>query len=417
VTARVDPTGAATAPGPTPARATATVVTHYFLTNLGYFGLLSTLVVALSAAGFDAGRVAVLVMVFTLTSKLAKIPLAPWLDRVPAAGSVLLGCALAAIGFAGLRFADDLAPSIACLVVAGTGVSVNALASKQLAAAASDRSGAPARVFATINVGINVAAAVAAPLALMLAERDRHDVVLFGVAAAYTVAGSVTYLTCSRMHREPPAGTGPSWRSYWDVLRLPGLGPFLVVNLFGWFLYGQLFNVLALHVSDTLDSPGRLGWLYTLNALLVVFVQLGVTRLAERLVRGGAASTVVLAYATFALAFALAYLIPGYAGAVVFVVVFTLAEMMFVPSVDVVLLDIIGPHNRAVGYSILSISTAIGEASGGGAGVAGYRWLADHGYGSQFWLIATGVACAFTLVSLALRRAVTRAATPTRPVG
>jgi MFS transporter, DHA1 family, multidrug resistance protein len=380
-------------------RATHYIVLHYLVTNLGYFGLLSTLVVALSAAGFAAGRIAVLVMVFTLTSKVAKIPLAPVLDRFSAAASVLLGCLMAAAGFASLPLAVGLGPTMAGLALAGVGISVNALASKQLAAAASDGTDTPARVFSLVNIGVNVSSAVAAPVALMFTARHREDVVLLAVAVAYGLAGVTTFLNYSRLRLHRHAAAISSWRTYLQLLRQPGLGVFLMVNFFGWFLYGQLFNVLAMYVSRTLAAPGRLGWIYTLNALLVVFLQLGVTRLGRRVTRGDQSTTVVFAYGTFAVAFAAVSVVPGYPGAVAFVVLFTLAEMMFVPSVDVLLLELIGTRNRAVGYSILSISTALGEATGGGSGVAGYRWLADRGHGSLFWLLAAGAAAAFALVT------------------
>jgi MFS family permease len=369
-------------------------------------------VVALSAAGFDAGRIAILVVVFTLTNKVAKIPLAPWLDRFSPAASVLLGCAMAAAGFAGLHLAGlhlagSLPATAACLSLAGVGIAVNALASKQLAAAASDQAAVRARVFSLINVGINIASAVAAPVALFFAARHQHGVVLLAIAAFYTVAGVATYLNFSRLRLERHTAPVTSWRAYTHMLRLPGLGAFLLVNLFGWFLYGQLFNTLALYVSKTLAAPGMLGWLYTLNALMVVFLQLGLTRVTVRLSGGRTIVTVAVGYVTFGAAFLAPFLLPGYGGAVVFVVVFTLAEMMFVPNMDVLLLDLIGQRNRAVGYSILSISTALGEATGGGAGVAGYRWLADHGYSNAFWLIAALLAVVFTLTTHGLRRTVT----------
>lgn len=389
------------------ARARYYIVLHYFLTNLGYFGLLSTLVVSLNAAGFDAGRIAAMSMVFTLTSKVAKVPLAPLFDRASPAASVLVGCGMAGIGFGSLSVATGLWPTMLLLALAGTGISVNALASKQLAAAAGDAAGSRVRVFSLVNIGINIAAAVSAPATLALTTRHHNTAALLIVAATYCVGGVTTFLNYLRLRLPRHSAAVSSWRVYQEMLWLPGFGAFLAVNFFGWFLYGQLFNVLALHVSRTLSAAGRLGWLYTLNALLVVCFQWSLTRLTER--RGGAqVSAVVRAFATFVVAFVAAYVIPGYAGAVVFVVVFTVAEMMFVPSVDVLLLDLIGERNRAVGYSILSISTALGEGTGGGAGVTTYRWLADHGHARQFWLLASGVAGLFLLASCGLRAGMRR---------
>ncbi|MEH1015327.1 MFS transporter [Micromonospora sp. CPCC 206060] len=391
----------------TSARTTGYVISHYLLTYLGYYGLVATLVVTLTAASFTGPQVALLVMVFTLTNKVANIPLAPWLERIPAANSVLLGCLMAASGFVCLQFATGMPLTIFSLAFAGVGISINALASKQLAAAASDRTGNRARLFSLVSIAVNTAAAVAAPVALMFIEREQQGSVLWAVAAVYCLAGIVTFSRRAILELADRKGPAASPRVFLTILRLPGVRSFLIINFFYWFLYGQLFNVLAVHVSKTLDSPGRLGWLYALNALMVVFLQLSVTHLAQRWTSGQELLTVVRAYALFVVSFMMVYLIPGYLGAVVFVVVFTIAEMMFVPSADVHFLGLIGHGNRAVGYSVFAISTALGEALGGGAGIAAHRWLTDHGFGHQFWLGTAVVALLFTLLTQGLRRSST----------
>jgi DHA1 family multidrug resistance protein-like MFS transporter len=156
-------------------------------------------------------------------------------------------------------------------------------------------------------------------------------------------------------------------------------------------------------VSSTLESPDKLGWLYTLNALLIVVAQLGVTRLAAWWTKDRQVSAAVAAYTTFTLSFITIYLVPGYLGAVLAVVVFTLAEMMFVPTMDVLLLRLLGQESRAIGYGIFSISNAVGEGVGGGVGVAVYRWLSDGGDGGKFWLIAAALGLASAVITNRLR--------------
>lgn len=385
-------------------RATRYIMLHYLVTNLGYFGLLSTLVVSLNSAGFDSGRIAMLVIVFTITSKVAKIPLAPLLDRMSAASSVLLGCGVAGGGFLCLWLASGLGLTAGALCLSGVGISINNLASKQLGAAASDLTGRRSQLFALINIGVNLASAVAAPLAVFFTDRHQYGTVLAGVAFCYFLAGTITFLNFGRLNLERHSAPVSSWRPYANLLRLHGMLPFLVTNFFGWFLYGQLFNVLALYVSKTLDMPQLLGWLYSLNALLIVAAQLTVTRIAGRLGGGRSAHTMLISYLVWAVAFLVAFGVSGYPGVILFTVIFTLAEMLFVPSIDVMLLDLIGSSNRAVGYSILSISTALGEATGGGAGVASYRWLVERGAGRGFWLCAAGLAVLGAASTVKLRR-------------
>jgi MFS transporter, DHA1 family, multidrug resistance protein len=384
--------------------ATAFIVTHYLLSYLGYYGLLSTLAVALSAASFNARQIAVLVVVFALSNKMANIPLARWLDRIPTAASVLLGCVMAGVGFVGMRFATGVLTTVLSLGFAGVGISINALGLKTLGAAVSDRLADRSRLFALIFVSINVAAATAAPIALFFVERKHHGDVLLAVAALYVLAGMVTFTNRARFPTGEHVTRARSRGAYLTVLREPGLRAFFAINTFFWLMYGQLFNVLALYVSETLHKPEVLGSLYTLNALMVVTLQLGLTRFTGRLLKGQHLTTVVSSYLLFATAFAVAYLVPSLAGAVVFIILFTVSEMMFVPTADVLIVGVIGEQNRAVGYRIFAVSTALGEAAGGGVGVIVYRWLADNGQGNLFWLAAAGVAVVFAVITQRLRR-------------
>jgi MFS family permease len=403
-------------------RAARNITRHYLLTNLGLFGLLSTLAVWLTASGYRADTTGALVTVFTITNKVAKVPLARWLDRLAPRAAVLLGCATAAAGFLVLAASHHLATTTAALVLAGLGISVNALASKQLAAEASDLADSRARLFSRVNIAVNVASAVAAPGALYLVHRNRHVEVMIAIAVVYLVAGVVTFLNNAGLPaRARTDSTTSSLAAYLSVLRLPGIPAFLLVNMLGWFCYGQLFNALAVHVTDALRAGGRLGWLYTLNALFIVGAQVVVTHRAERASRGRPAQVVVVAYGAFGLAFALLAIVPGYLGAVAAVVVFTIGEMLFVPTMDVVLLGLLGGRSRAIGYGAFSLSNALGEAVGGGVGVATYRLLAAHGHERLFWFAVTVVALFSALLAYRMRMLIAErpepVAVPAGPAG
>jgi DHA1 family multidrug resistance protein-like MFS transporter len=385
-------------------RATRYITFHYLMTNIGLFGLLSTLAVSLTAAGFDAAQTGFLILLFTITNKTAKVLLTRWLDKISVPSSVLIGCLAAAAGFVALQIASGTVLTALALTLAGLGVSVNALASKQLAADASDRMESRARLFSLINIAVNIAAAVSAPVALFFVSRHHDDYVLTGVTVIYCIAGLTTFLNYSRTRPERRAyASSASLRGYCTVLGLPGMRSFLLISFLGWFCYGQLFNSLAIYVSSTLKSPDKLGWLYTLNSLLIVVAQLSVIRLTESWTKGRQVIIAVTAYATFTLSFSTIYLVPGYPGAVMAVVVFTVAEMMFVPTMDVLLLRVLGEESRSIGYGMFSLSDAAGEAVGGGVGVTVYRWLSGSGYGHEFWMIMAGLALMSAIITYKLR--------------
>ena len=386
-----------------PRTGSALIVGHYFLTGAGYFGALSTLVLVLNAESFSASQIALLTTAFTFANKVAKVPLAPWLDRFSPVRSVLVGCFLAALGFCCVHLAHSVVITSLALLLARVGLSINSLASKQLAALASDSGTNRARVFSMINVAMNLSSAVAAPLALLLVARGKYQLVTYCVAAIYLFAGMFTSLNFSRVAGKHPAiNTQASWATYIYTFKIPGMRSFLVVNFFGWFLFGQLFTTLALYVSDTLSAPDKLGLIFAFNSILVVTLQISVTRATESLFKDNSMRAMHVSLVIFALAATATYVVPGVYGAVLFVGLFTFAEMIFVPLVDVVLLGLVSERNRAVSYSILSLSIALGESTGGGLGLVSYRWLGAHGRQQAFWLLLAILAVLFALIARGL---------------
>lgn len=80
---------------------------------------------------------------------------------------------------------------------------------------------------------------------------------------------------------------------------------------------------------------------------------------------------------------------------VVMVVLFTLAEMVFIPTVDVVLLKLVERRHRAIGYSLLAISIAAGESLGAGFGVTLHAYFAGRGQPGLLWLAIGAMALLF----------------------
>jgi MFS family permease len=380
------------------------LIGHYFLVNLGYFAIVSTLVVALKASNASAPQIAIIAGLFTFSKTFAKIPVAPLIDRISPAKSVMLGCLLASAGFGGLQLLQNIYLIGLALIFAGLGISINSLACKQLAAAASDFALNRAKVFSIINVATNVAAGIASPVALIFVGMNHYTYVVTAVSLIYLVAGTLTWMILARSIDKSISIARPNFVAYAKIAVIPGMPSVLAINLFGWFMYGQLYSVLALYVSNALHRPGELGFLYTVNAGMVVLFQIPTIALIERLTGGDTQKSTSYAFGVFTLSFALAYVIGGYIGALAFVIFFTVAEMIFMPSMDVLLLDLIGSANRAMGYGVLSISTAIGESTGNAFGVMLYRNMDALGQPRLVWVVLSLIGGAYFLTTKVLRR-------------
>ncbi len=375
----------------------AMVVAHYGIVGMGYFGVLSVLVVALRDEKLTAGQVALCSSTFLISSKVAKIPLAVFMDRLRPSMSLLAGCWLAGAAFALLPTASSFAAVLAVLFLAGIGVSINALASKQVAAEASDGVSSRTTAFATINVAVNIASAVAAPVALFIIDEGRKQLLFMAIGGMYALAGTVS--AWSLRSPKSTAAARPGWAVYREVIRTPHLWRLLMANAFGWFLYAQLFNALPLYVTESLDAGAELGLLFTANALLIIVLQVPLGHAFERITRGDADLLMALSFVTFGVAFLIGGALPGFIGLVALVVVFSTAEAMFVPSVDVSLLEKIDPTQRAAGYSVVSIATAVGETAGASAGLTVLAWMQGLHADRGFWLLAATVALMFAGVA------------------
>jgi MFS family permease len=380
---------------------TAKISIHYFLTSSGYFSIMSTLVVMLNSK-ISAASVGLVVGIFLFSSKVAKIPLASRLDRIPPEITASVGCLLASLAFLSIGFMHAELPITLTLIAAAIGVSMNSIASKQLSASVADLVDNRAKLYSIVNIVINFSSAMAAPVALYFVGIKQYHFVMIAVSGMYLAAALYVYSNFKSDHKELVKTKHSSFGAYLDIFNIKGMPRFLAINFFGCFLYGQLFNAFALYVSVSLGMPAHLGWLYSLNAIMIIVLQLPVTHLAQRYSSKNSLHTHSRTYFVFLIAFLLPFLITGYLGVILFVVTFTLAEMLFIPNVDVRLLELIGRDNRAVAYGVLSLSSGLGEAIGGSSGIYLYRAASHFGSSQGYWLVMAIVASLFIALTVLL---------------
>src|SRR5207237_801837 len=156
------------------------------------------------------------------------------------------------------------------LLVAGLGIAINNITSKMLAAAASDRLDRRSSLFSLINVVVNLAASIAPLLALRAVQHELQQPALCIAGVLYLLSGIITVAKTPGAPHAIRERSRSFFSAYMVLLRRSDFLHFMLINGMGWCMYGQLFNTFALHMSQTLHEAPRLGWLYTLNAILIV---------------------------------------------------------------------------------------------------------------------------------------------------
>jgi len=122
---------------------------------------------------------------------------------------------------------------------------------------------------------------------------------------------------------------GQTFKGYWQVLKDKLFMAFVVVSLLETLVYIQMNTTLSVYLRDVHNiTPDRFGYLLSLNAIMVVFLQMLFTRMVA-----GKKPLLVMAFG--ALLYALGFSMFGFFGAYVFfaaaMIIITIGEMLIAP--------------------------------------------------------------------------------------
>lgn len=300
-------------------------------------------------------------------------------DRVGRRATLVAGT----LGAGALMLALGLTRSTAALVViaAGLGFFTDLCRPAQQAAVADlvrpeDRPRAYGLLYWAFNLGF----AAAAPLGGALAEH--HFTLLFVLDAATTLAFGAIVLVGLPETRPAPAVNAtraPIGASFAAPFRDRGFVVFAAIQVLLLLAFVQVVVALPLDLRAHGLSTGAIGWLFSFNGLLIVFVQ----PLALKGIRGFGGVRWLAAGSAFAGlglgATALASSPLGFAGATA---IWTLGEICFSVAVPTVLAGLAPVHQRGVYQGTYQLAWGTASTL---APVLGSAVLAHLG-GGALWL-------------------------------
>ncbi|KOT91081.1 hypothetical protein ADK86_24295 [Streptomyces sp. NRRL F-5755] len=382
-------------PIPSPARGhNAPVILDFFLSGLGFYSLVPVLpsVVQHQTRAAGALLTGAALFAFTLAYKGGSLICGNLLQKLPVRTTMVGGLLLASTGFLTLRATPHPAGILACLALAGLGISVNNISARVLIAVSQAASATRNAAFAYIQVAINVAAAVG-PLAANLLLGRRPQALLPAIAAVFLLTAILTFcLTPRELRADDGATRKPlGLRLIVAMVRDPHVRTISLLTLTGSIMYGQFFSAFAIHVTHITDSPTLRGAFYTANAVLIVVGQVLVTRLTNRALAHGRPPWRILrlGIVTFALSFLL-LAVPTQSVSLTFVAVgvFATAEMVFSPMVSTAYAQLGDGRPMVEVFNFRQVSATIGESLGGFAGGSLFTTMAAHHMGAAYWTAA-----------------------------
>lgn len=360
------------------------LTTTQFAFNIGFFAVLPYLAAHLGSGLGMAGWLVGLVLGLRTFSQQGLFVVGGALtDRYGPRPVVLAGCALRIAGFGWLAYAGSAATVIAAVLLIGFAAALFSPAVESEAAREAVRheqaTGTPRAQVLALFSAAGQAGAFLGPLLgslLLLLGGGFRAACLTGALVFVAVLVGHARLMPGRKDAPDDASTrdgapddaltrtaqstaGSSWRAVFTNR------PFLVLCLaYSTYLvaYNQLYLSLPAEVERATGSQAALGWLFALSSLLVVTLQLPLTRRSAH--RMTPRTALVTGLTVVAAGFAAVPLTPGGAGGLlpgaVLVVLLTLGQMLLVPAARGIVPDLV--DGRRLGLATGALSSVSGLA-------------------------------------------------------
>ncbi|MFJ2025923.1 MFS transporter [Streptomyces sp. NPDC087897] len=384
-----------------------------FAFNTGFYAVLPYLATHLGSGLGMAGWLVGLVLGLRTFSQQGLFVVGGALtDRYGPRPVVLAGCALRIAGFGWLAFAGSTATVMAAVLLIGFAAALFSPAVESEAAREAVRheraTGTPRAHVLALFSAAGQAGAFLGPLLgsllLLLGGGFRSACLAGALVFTGVLAGHARLMPHPDRVREAEADAStrtarpgrPTRRAVFTdrafLLLCLAYSSYLVA-------YNQLYLSLPVEVVRATGSEAALGWLFALSSLLVVTVQVPLTRFSARRITPRTA--LVTGLAVVAAGFAAVPLTPAGPGgllpAAAFVVLLTLGQMLLVPAARGLVPDLV--EDRHLGLATGALSSVSGIAVLGGSAATGalldapapVRWAALAA------VPLAGAALAFTL--------------------
>jgi MFS family permease len=332
-----------------------------FIDRLGGFMLFPFFALYLTQK-FDIGmsKVGILIGVFSITGMLGSALGGAIADRMGRKTVIISSLILSSLSALGMGFAPTLGIFVAVVVVVGTLSSIGGPAHEAVVAdlLPPDKR---AEGYGIIRVIFNLAVIIAPPIAGLLIARSYLTLFLVDAVISLISAAIVLFAlpeTKPQAHAHAnPETMKQTFAGYGQVFRDRRFLAFIGVTVMMTLVYMNMNSTLGVYLRDRHGLPEvRYGWLLSINAILVVLFQFGITRRLEKfkpMLMMAAGSLL------YAIGFAMYGFVPTFALFAVAMIVITIGEMVVSPFQQSVVAGFAPEHMRGRYMAVSGLSWSI----------------------------------------------------------
>jgi len=319
-------------------------------------------------------------------------------DRLGIKLILSLGIVVACLGFVGFALRPAFDAEMLCAFAVGLGTAATSVLGKALLVqmAGERRMSALAIRAAAVNGGAAVGPVFGALLFNMF------PTALLATAAVYVAFWLILVRRMPGRSARPQLEQ-PAKQSTMECLFANGaLVGLALVSIGYWFMYTQLTFTFPLYAHDRFALSGHVSFLFTLEAVIAVFVQYPAIKWLSCHV--GPWVILMIGCGILAAAFLALATIPYAWALIVFIVLFALGALLMGPTLDVLATSLSPDSKTAGSLGVASLGWAVGGLLGNLAGGAGYEAASLAGRFNTFWFFVAVVGAATSAAFGLLRR-------------
>lgn len=344
------------------------------ITSISTFMLSPFLALYMSSKGFSAAEIGIVLTASVISQQGLTFIGGMMGDRFSYRKVMIAGLIIRTIGYITFLFSNALSLLIIASSFAGIG---GALLTPSTKASIATEEKLGGKAFALRNVAVNIGAALGPILGGLLYETSFNVVFL---TAAFTHLTLLIFVVLFVKNFQK-AKSNNMIAEFKNIIRDKNIIYLTIVSSIFWFVYSQLNLSIPLYSKSYLHMESLTSTLFTLNGLIVIIFQFNLMSFFES--KYTCVNILVYGMLFLAASFTSIFVVPNIVGLYIFIILFTVGEILVGPSIDNAA-TYIAPSKSSVGGYLGFVS--LGWAIGGSLGnlVGGYLFnLAND----RYWII------------------------------
>ena len=329
--------------------------------NLSHFAILSILsVYLLTVLKISPALSSLALMILTIALRMSRIVFLPLLNKISFRKALVFSFLLCIFGNS-LMFLSSLTSLYLAMILIGIGYGMINLIIKVLISDFQNKTSSVWVRFSIFSTSLNVSAAVG-PLIASYIFNNYLPPRIFQFSIGILLLGTVTSLILPQknfLHLQ----TKHWFSTIKNCLKNERLNRLMIMTIFGWFLYAQLFSTIPLLVTQKLGAPHLLGTFFALNAVMIIFWTYPLAKFLEKF-GVSLERLIVFSFLFYGLGCTILVYIQNIILVYGCVAFWTLGEILLIPAVNSLVSQYSQEENRMFAFSLNAIAMGIGEGLG-----------------------------------------------------